>query len=110
MEQHQKVPSVEGTYLRRSTSDERGICDSSPPVCKKDEGCRVVVPKFWTSLHYITFGFTNFFDPESNIGKYFFVVTEKNGDIAVPETEVKGGENSNMRITKEKIRKKEVNV
>lgn len=103
------IPSVEGTYLRRSREDQRGTCDDTPPVCSIQEGCRVIVPDFWTSLHQIKFGFTNFYDPESSVEKYYFVLTEDTGDVAVPETLV-DEEQPNMRITKQEIQKKKVRI
>lgn len=70
----QKIPSVENTFLRISSSDPRTTCDETPPVCDESKGCGIYTPDTWTSPDRITFHFYEFEDPESNITAYTFTI------------------------------------
>ena len=78
-----KVVNVNGTALKHPEYDfnqaTSGVCDVTPPVCERHEGCQVSIPEYWTNPNNISFTFTPFTDPESDIKGYDFQLRQVAG-------------------------------
>lgn len=72
--------ATENTFLYIQTNESnngatefRADCDDTPPICiEAVNGCKLSVPPFWTLEDNVTFNYTSFTDPETDINHYEF--------------------------------------
>lgn len=97
-EESRKIPLIERTFLRRSSTDSIGVCDNTPPQCPEYIGCKIGVPDFWTHFGKVQFYFYDLTDPESEVPEYSFELREDGSDIPVASAPIEPSDD--MMVTK----------